>query len=74
MKKNINIQLDTELWQAVKVEAARQNKTLQEFVSEILLEATLRNSLRTEGGFVCTLEQIHKLRRLIKSVDRAVKE
>ncbi len=36
MKKNINIQLDSELWQAVKVEAARQNKTLQEFVSQSL--------------------------------------
>lgn len=36
MKRNINIQIDTELWKAVKVEAAKQDKTIQCFVTEAL--------------------------------------
>jgi hypothetical protein len=40
MKHSCNIIIDDELWRDVKVEAAKQGKTLREFVSEILSRET----------------------------------
>ncbi len=34
--KMINIRIEQDLWHKVKIEAVKQNKTLQEFVSEVL--------------------------------------
>ncbi len=41
--KMINIRIEQDLWHKVKIEAVKQNKTLQEFVSEVL-----RSSLKAK--------------------------
>lgn len=46
MEKNINIMLDEGLWRAVKVEAARQGKSVKQLVQEILQ----RNVPNPNGG------------------------
>lgn len=38
MKKIINIRLDSELWKQAKIQAIKEGKTLQEWITEAIKE------------------------------------
>ncbi len=42
--KMINIRIEQDLWHEIKIEAVKQNKTLQKFVSEALEKALERTN------------------------------
>jgi predicted HicB family RNase H-like nuclease len=44
-KKNVNLKVDPDLWQAAKLAALKQGIELREFVSE-----ALRDKLKKKGG------------------------
>lgn len=46
--KLVNLRVDSELWHQVKVEAAKQDKSLQDFVAEALREKLGKLPCQTE--------------------------